>query len=152
VSTSFGSLITLGGIRDVTRDFDAIVCCAKEHAPGAESRKPERLAIMHDRPWGAEGPIAHYLRLDDHRLEMRRPEQRQLVEYGAKVIKEHLDKGQRVLVHCHRGLNRSALVLGRALMLSPVKLTGKQAVALIRQFRRGTFSNEAFAKYLETLR
>lgn len=152
-ATRFGNLLTLGGIGAISAtDYDAIVCCAKEFAPGYNSRDPKRLAIVSDRPFGDTGPIAYYLRLDDSRTEMQRPEQRRLVQMGANTIKMHVDKGHRVLVHCAQGINRSALVLGRYFMLPPTRLSGKQAVALIKQFRPQTFSNAAFAKYLVDLR
>jgi protein-tyrosine phosphatase len=54
--------------------------------------------------------------------------------------------GERVLVHCQMGLNRSALVAGLVLVYSG--LSGEDAVARLQLRRPGALYNEAFADYL----
>ena len=54
--------------------------------------------------------------------------------------------GERVLVHCQMGLNRSALVAGLVLVYSG--LSGEDAVVRLQNRRPGALYNEAFAAYL----
>jgi hypothetical protein len=57
--------------------------------------------------------------------------------------------GERVLVHCQMGLNRSALVAGLVLVYSG--LSGAEAVARLQTRRPGALYNDAFASYLREL-
>lgn len=53
------------------------------------------------------------------------------------------------LVHCQAGLNRSAVVTARALMLGPEQMTARQAIDLLRTARSpAVLCNEAFEKWL----
>jgi protein-tyrosine phosphatase len=61
---------------------------------------------------------------------------------GAALIRE----GERVLVHCEMGLNRSALLAG--LMLVHLGTTGAEAVARLQARRPGALYNRRFAEYL----
>jgi protein-tyrosine phosphatase len=61
---------------------------------------------------------------------------------GAALI----SAGERVLIHCQMGLNRSALVAGLVLVYSGV--SGEDAVARLQLRRPGALYNEAFAEYL----
>jgi protein-tyrosine phosphatase len=54
--------------------------------------------------------------------------------------------GERVLVHCQMGLNRSALVAGLVLIYGG--LSGEAAVSRLQERRPGALYNEAFAAYL----
>jgi protein-tyrosine phosphatase len=54
--------------------------------------------------------------------------------------------GERVLVHCQMGLNRSALVAGLVLVYSG--LSGEDAVTRLQDRRPGALYNEAFCEYL----
>lgn len=53
------------------------------------------------------------------------------------------------LVHCQAGLNRSSLVVARALMLGPERLTAVEAIATLRNRRdQACLCNGAFVEYL----
>lgn len=65
-----------------------------------------------------------------------------LATLGACLIRN----GQSVLSHCGAGFNRSALVAG--LILVELGWTGKDALARLRERRRGALFNEVFADYL----
>jgi protein-tyrosine phosphatase len=65
-----------------------------------------------------------------------------IARLGATLIQS----GERVLVHCQMGLNRSALVAGLVLVYSG--LSGEAAVSRLQQRRPGALYNEAFATYL----
>ncbi len=58
-------------------------------------------------------------------------------------------KGQKVLVHCTMGLNRSALLAG--VILCHLGYTGADATARVRERRPGALYNDTFAGYLERL-
>ena len=55
-----------------------------------------------------------------------------------------------VLVHCQAGLNRSSLVVAKALLLSGEAESGEQAVKMIREARTDAcLCNPAFAEWVE---
>ena len=58
--------------------------------------------------------------------------------------------GMTVLVHCQEGQNRSGLVAALAVRLM-VGCSGQDAVALVRQARRGALRNTAFAAVVQAL-
>jgi dual specificity protein phosphatase-like protein len=64
---------------------------------------------------------------------------------GASLVRE----GHRVLSHCGMGFNRSALVAG--LILTELGMSGREAVARLRERRPGALFNDRFAAYLEGL-
>ena len=69
----------------------------------------------------------------------------------ARFVANLVSAGNRVLVHCVQGLNRSAMVLARALMF--LGESPERAVTLIRDKRGsdegfGALGNEAFVKWL----
>lgn len=64
-----------------------------------------------------------------------------------KSIAEKLSQGAKVLVTCHMGHNRSALVAGAALVALGV--SGTSAVQRIMRVREYAFGNEAFRKFVE---
>ena len=55
--------------------------------------------------------------------------------------------GQKILVHCSMGYNRSALVIG--MILIKLGMSGKEAVELIRLKRKGALFNKKYFEYLE---
>jgi hypothetical protein len=61
---------------------------------------------------------------------------------GAALV----EAGERVLVHCQMGLNRSALVAGLVLVYNG--LTGPEAVTRLQARRPGALYNDVFAAYL----
>lgn len=65
-----------------------------------------------------------------------------LAQLGAQLMRE----GERVLVHCKMGLNRSALLAG--LMLVYNGMRGDAAMALLQDKRPGALYNEHFAAHL----
>jgi protein-tyrosine phosphatase len=68
-----------------------------------------------------------------------------IARLGAELVRD----GQRVLVHCGMGFNRSALVAG--LILTELGMTGPAAVARLRERRPGALFNELFADYLSVI-
>lgn len=89
--------------------------------------------------------------LDDARLT---PEQIKLFEKASDDVADGLRKGQRTLVTCHLGINRSALVAGLA-MVKAYKFTGRQALMTIRALRKTpdgkpALRNDSFALWLMT--
>jgi hypothetical protein len=64
---------------------------------------------------------------------------------GASLVQT----GERVLVHCQMGLNRSALVAGLVLVYSG--LSGEDAVLRLQTRRPGALYNEVFATYLRAM-
>jgi protein-tyrosine phosphatase len=68
-----------------------------------------------------------------------------LGQLGAQLVAQ----GQRVLVHCAMGHNRSALLAG--VILTYLGMSGADAVARLRQRRHGALYNPHFATYLQTL-
>ncbi len=95
--------------------FDMLVLCAQEIQPDrmAFSRRIVRVPI----------PDATL-----SQVELRR------VSHAAKEVAKAMRSGQRVLVTCAAGLNRSALVASLGLGIVS-KLTGPQIVSLVRQRR-----------------
>jgi protein-tyrosine phosphatase len=68
----------------------------------------------------------------------------------AKQVNKWRERGQ-VLVHCQAGLNRSSLVVVRALMLAP-GMSAKEAIALLREKRStACLCNKGFEDYLLSL-
>lgn len=68
-----------------------------------------------------------------------------VAQLGAQFVAQ----GQRVLVHCAMGHNRSALLAG--VMLTYLGMSGADAVARLRQRRHGALYNTHFATYLQSL-
>ena len=89
--------------------------------------------------------------LDDGKLT---PEQIALFEAASDDVADGLRKGQRTLVTCAQGVNRSALVAGLA-MVKAYRFTGRQALMAIRALRRPPcgkrpLCNDGFAMWLMT--
>lgn len=62
-----------------------------------------------------------------------------------------IQQGERVLVHCYAGLNRSGLV--NALVVRRLKgVSGAELVAYIRRRRPGALSNRRFVQHILSLR
>lgn len=73
-----------------------------------------------------------------------------LAKYASEIVMNHILYGEKCLVYCNAGRNRSSLV--NALVLMRYGYTGKQALEHLRTVRPGAFgSNENFAAYLESL-
>ena len=71
------------------------------------------------------------------------------IEDLAKRVNEWRKKGQ-VLVHCQAGLNRSSIVVVRALMLEG--MSADEAISLVRTKRSpACLCNDAFEAYLRAL-
>ncbi len=66
----------------------------------------------------------------------------------AKLAAELVRRGDRVLVHCGLGMNRSALMV--ALVLRYLGMDAQAAVERCRQRRPGALFNQTFADYLLT--
>ncbi|MDE2095676.1 MAG: dual specificity protein phosphatase family protein [Patescibacteria group bacterium] len=72
---------------------------------------------------------------------------RVVAAFAAKAIM----RGERVLVHCAEGMNRSGLVNAMILVHLGICATGGAAVDYIRNIRPGTLSNKTFEIYLRGL-
>ena len=73
---------------------------------------------------------------------------RQAEEAGLRITlgATLMASGHRVLVHCSTGFNRSALVAG--LILTETGLSGREALARVREQRPGALFNDTFAEFL----
>jgi protein-tyrosine phosphatase len=60
-----------------------------------------------------------------------------------------INQGHRVLSHCGMGFNRSALMAG--VILVELGMSGRQAVARLRERRSGALYNDMFSAFLESL-
>lgn len=80
-----------------------------------------------------------------------RPAEREIALRAAEVVAAAVRRGQRVLVACSMGRNRSGLVVGLALRL--LGHSGDEAVALVRAARGPmALSNEAFEQMVREAR
>ena len=63
---------------------------------------------------------------------------------------DHLKRGDRVLITCHMGINRSALITALTIKLTYPEIPAKDIVAHIQYFRKPSFLNQAFkAQFLK---
>ncbi len=86
-----------------------------------------------------------YIYLPIHDAEMPDMDRLHAVsKLGAELIR----RGDRVLVHCGMGLNRSALMV--AVILMYLGMPQSQVVDHVRARRPGALYNEVFAEYLRT--
>jgi protein-tyrosine phosphatase len=69
----------------------------------------------------------------------------ELARLGARMI----EQGNRVLVHCGMGHNRSALLAG--IILTYLGMSGEDALTLLRAKRQGALYNKTFAAYVASL-
>lgn len=127
----------------VGQTFDVLVLCAKELQPMAAAYPKVRVL---------------YCPLDDSGKPMTREEMRRTAK-TAKLVRTALDLGQRCLVTCAMGLNRSGLVSALSLMMpvqrghlvrtTPSCLSSDQAIALVRKARgMWALSNMEFVRTL----
>lgn len=117
------------GMRPVTyHGFDVVVSCEHHLA-----RKPME---------GYEGIVIHCPMQDEDDFECGARERR-----VAEIVSSALTGGQKVLVHCSGGLNRSGVIV--ALALQSQGFTPSAAVALMR-VRRDEFvlCNRAFERFV----
>lgn len=68
----------------------------------------------------------------------------------ARRIAAAVMDNKRVMVHCAAGLNRSGLVMALAVR-EILRISGKDALELVRSRREGALFNENFAAYLRSL-
>lgn len=107
------------------RGFDVLVLCAEEHQPSG--RKFPGVQVYH-------AP------LDDHDLSAV---EARIAERAAEAVRRHVLRGERVLVTCAMGRNRSGLVVALAI-LKLTAMTGFDAATLVRRGRAGALSNPSF--------
>ncbi|NTW01240.1 MAG: hypothetical protein HGA19_07990 [Oscillochloris sp.] len=86
-----------------------------------------------------------YFPFEDKRALPDLPRLHALSQLGASLIAQ----GNRVLVHCGMGHNRSALLAGMILIYSG--WTGPDAVVRLRERRMGALYNTHFAEFLQQL-
>lgn len=124
-----GGSISQGGIDDVTigtADYDRVFYMAAEIGP------------LDDK--GVWAPMADV----ENRAAYR--EQRQAAKAAARMIVELVSDGQRVLVTCAQGVNRSSAATGLALKA----LGCEDPVAWIQARRPTTFTNAQLKRLVQT--
>ncbi len=116
---------------DVDLHFDTIVLCAAEYQPDAERFRPAR--VLHAPLWDS----------------MLTPEETNIAVCTGRRVARRFRTGQRILVTCAMGLNRSGLVT--ALALIDLGSTPDQAIVLVRK-SRGALSlrNQDFVRLLHS--
>lgn len=124
-----GSFPTSGDLAQL--GFSVLAVVAKEHAtPELYARFPGVRVLM--------------VPLEDRTLDETTI--RQAISI-ARAVHGLWKAGHRILVACHMGINRSALVMAMVLHLAR-RISGAEAVQAIRRARPGTFSNPSFLEYL----
>lgn len=108
--------------------FDVLVLAAEEYQPAAHLFPGVR--VIH-------API------DDARLSRSEALR---VEAAAREVARALQSGQRVLVTCWMGLNRSGIISARALQLLGVPID--RAIAMVRAARPNALFNKHFVRHL----
>ena len=98
--------------------------------------------LDHDVPTKADKILYIYLPIEDGQL----PDLDRL-HAVSKLGAELMQRGDRVLVHCGMGMNRSALVAALILMYGS-DMDGPAAIARIRERRPGALFNSVFEEYL----
>jgi len=112
------------------KDFDCVVLMAREYQPG---NCFDAISVIH-------API------DDG--ELTKTEAIRAVQAAREVV-ARLGRGEKVLVTCAAGLNRSALVCALALMFGSSRMRTDDAIALIRMVRSPhALSNPHFVNFL----
>ena len=98
-------------------------------------------------PGSFRGAKAIYCPLDDAHLDRLTLD---MAGAAAKRVAERVKTGERVLVTCQQGRNRSGLVMALALYF----LTGKPGASIVRQIkskRHNALTNLEFARFVEAL-
>lgn len=117
----------------VCRDFDVLVLCAQEHQPDA-----------------AAFPGVEVLHVPFDDSGTPHPSDFTTAESAALVVANRVRKGKRVLVTCWLGVNRSGLVTALSLY-ALTGMSGKAAVAHVKERRPIALRNPAFVAYVERL-
>ena len=69
---------------------------------------------------------------------------------AASWAADHLKRGDQVLITCHMGINRSALITAITIKLRYPEIPAQDVVAHIQYFRKPSFLNQAFkAQFLK---
>ena len=110
--------------------FDVLVLCAEEIQP--RSREFPGVFVVHA---GIGDGVPSELELDT-------------ASWAARGIARAVSDGQRVLVTCHMGLNRSGLVTALALHALTGQ-SGRDCVRQVQRARRGALFNPHFRRLLE---
>ena len=112
--------------------FAAVALCAREYQPSESKFKGSRVI---------------YAPMDDRAIDS---DILYTAEVAAERVMAHVMAGDRVLVTCAMGKNRSGLVVGLCLV-NLYNISGAEAVEIIQGNRPGALSNDTFVAYLETL-
>jgi protein-tyrosine phosphatase len=113
--------------------FDVVVLCAGEYQPAS----PELPGVRVIRA-GIDDAVPSRAELD-------------VVWEAGRRVARHLGRGDRVLVTCYQGWNRSGFVTATALYLL-TGAPGRQCIEAVRAGRDGALSNREFCRVLERLR
>lgn len=125
----------IGSVPPFDRDlptFDVLTLCALEHQPPVTAFHGSLIRCPI-----TDGPLS--------------PRELEYTDAAATFVARALVSGKTVLVTCHAGRNRSALVTGLALG-RVTRMKGKTIVDLIRARRPNALSNQHFARILEQIR
>lgn len=71
------------------------------------------------------------------------------VRMVALLVAHAVGEGQHVLVHCSAGINRSGLIVARALMYLDPSQPASAILEIVRHRRPGALSNQEFVGWLE---
>ena len=124
----------IGSKRALTEpaNFDVYISAASEIKP------PKSIMDAFD---------AYHIPLDDKPWDFtKHPEELQRLVITAHDIAVLVKRGNKVLIFCHMGMNRSGLMT--ALTLMNLGYTAKQALAAIRKRHGCTLSNKSFVQAL----
>lgn len=121
--------------RDLSDDgYKALVLAAEEFQPPGH-RFP--------------GVRVRHAPLDDH-LEPLTTTEWETIISAANFVVHNVEHGRKTLVTCYAGINRSGIITAMAVCLL-TGVTGKQAVAHVRDKRPNALSNKSFAYHIESV-
>lgn len=113
------------------------------------ARLPDNIAhVVSLYPWVAYFFLDHPQTYISIRMADSETQDLSMVSSLARWVNTCRETGM-VLIHCHAGLNRSALIAATALVVGPEHLTGSGAIALLRAKRHpAALCNPHFERYL----
>ncbi len=115
--------------------FDMIVLCAEE-------LQPDKV------PCNFSGCVVVCAPLDDTDEPDKVPGIVEAAANAANVVVDALGRGQRVLVTCAKGRNRSGLVVALVLV-AHLRISGREARERVQTLRPNALTNGAFAAFLD---
>jgi protein tyrosine phosphatase domain-containing protein 1 len=62
-----------------------------------------------------------------------------IIENNILKMKEEINKGKKIAVHCHAGLGRTAILIA-CFFIFYYKISASKAISIVRKYRKGTFT------------